>query len=148
MEIFTKSSEQTQEFGKKLAGDLKEGELSNVFCLYGDLGSGKTTFTQGFALGLEIKDRILSPTFVLMREYSLSEPSLNFKRFYHVDLYRFNSEKEVEVLGLEEIWNDPKNIIFIEWPEKIKGILPEKRVDIFFEYVSDEERKIKMEVRE
>jgi tRNA threonylcarbamoyladenosine biosynthesis protein TsaE len=135
MEVITKSAQETAKLGEKLANNLEEGA---VVCLYGELGSGKTVFVQGLAKGLGIKERILSPTFVMIRQYG---------NFYHIDLYRIENEKDIESLGLEEIWSDPKNIVAIEWAEKIKKILPKKRVDIYFEYVEEDRRKIRIETK-
>jgi len=138
--VVTKSAQETQALGEKIGNNLKGGE---ILALYGELGSGKTTFLQGLAKGLGIKERILSPTFIMMRQYPLAinhQPSI--MNFYHIDLYRIENEKDIEGLGLEEIWSDPKNIIAIEWAEKIKKVLPKKRIDIFFEYVEGEERRI------
>ncbi len=140
MAVVTKSAQETQALGEKIGNNLKGGE---ILALYGELGSGKTTFLQGLAKGLGIKERILSPTFIMMRQYPLAinhQPSI--MNFYHIDLYRIENEKDIEGLGLEEIWSDPKNIIAIEWAEKIKKVLPKKRIDIFFEYVEGEERRI------
>ena len=144
MEVITKSPTQTQKLGEKMGRDLALDRLSSrafkprfrprTLCLYGDLGSGKTTFIQGLAKGLGIKKRVISPTFVFMKQY---KPS-----FYHVDLYRINKVGEAKGLGLEEIFNEPKAIIAIEWAEKIKKILPKKKEDIYFDYVSENQRKI------
>ncbi len=136
MEIITKSAQETKNLGKKLAADLKGGEL---LALTGELGSGKTTFAQGLAKGLGIKQRIISPTFIFMRKYDLGS-----KNFYHVDLYRLedNVEREVRNLGIEEIWNNPENMIVIEWAEKIEGMLPKNKMWIEFENLGEDERKI------
>jgi tRNA threonylcarbamoyladenosine biosynthesis protein TsaE len=143
MEIVTKSARETQDLGEKIGLDLKSGGL---ICLYGDLGSGKTTFMQGLALGLGIKKRVLSPTFIIMRQYPLAINHLpSIINLYHVDLYRIKDEKDVESLGLQEIWSDPKNVMAIEWPEKIEKILPEKRTNIYFEYVGENKRKIRID---
>lgn len=130
--MVTKSAQETQKLGEKIGGSLKGGV---VLALYGELGSGKTTFLQGLARGLGIKERILSPTFIMMRQYG---------NFYHVDLYRIEDEREIESLGLKEIWSDSENIVAIEWAEKIKNLLPKKRMDIYFKYLKDEEREIKV----
>lgn len=111
-----------------------------IIALYGELGSGKTTFVQGLAKGLGIKRRIISPTFVIVRSYKLGARS-----FYHIDLYRIENEREIEGLGIEEVMNDPQNIVAIEWAEKIAKLLPKKRADIYFEYLSENKRKIKIE---
>ena len=135
MEIITQNAEQTQKLGEKIGSNLVFDKLRpRILCLYGDLGSGKTTFIQGLAKGLGIKRRVVSPTFVFMKQY---QPS-----FYHVDLYRVNNVKEAKVLGLEELFNDSRAIVAIEWAERIKEILPEKRIDIYFDYVSENQRKI------
>jgi tRNA threonylcarbamoyladenosine biosynthesis protein TsaE len=137
MEVITKSAQETQSLGQKIGLDLK---LGNLLALYGELGSGKTTFIQGLAKGLGIKKRILSPTFVFVRSYPLSPRGT----FYHVDLYRINKVSEAIGLGLEEIFADPKAITVIEWAEKIKPILPKKRTEVFFEYQGENQRRIKI----
>lgn len=141
MEFITKSARETQKLGEKIGNNLKSGGL---ICLYGDLGSGKTTFIQGLAKGLGVKKRVLSPSFILMRQYLKSNTKNQKLDFFHIDLYRIQNEKEAETLGLKELWSDPKNVIAIEWPEKIESILLEKRVNIHFEYVGENERKIKI----
>lgn len=136
MEVITKNARETQSLGEKIGRRLKKGA---VLALSGDLGSGKTTFIQGLARGLGVKKRIISPTFVFMRQYPLVGGA-----FYHVDLYRIERVEEARGLGLEEIFADPKAIVAIEWAEKIDKILPRERTDIFFEYSGEKERKIKI----
>lgn len=138
MEIITKSAEETKSLGKKLAIDLSKNQRGIVIGLIGELGAGKTTFAQGFAKGLGIKNRIISPTFILMRKYG---------DFYHVDLYRLEKDVENEVrnLGLFDIWEKPENIILIEWAEKIENILPKGSIKIEFELLDEFERKIRVE---
>ena len=136
MEVITKSAQETEKLGQKLAGSLKE---DRVVALYGELGSGKTTFVKGLAKGLGIKDRIISPTFVFIRPYTLIA---TLSTLYHVDLYRIEKADEVKGLGLEEIFADKKAIVVIEWAEKIKKILPKRRIDIYFDYLAENERKI------
>jgi tRNA threonylcarbamoyladenosine biosynthesis protein TsaE len=131
--------------GEKIGRDLKPGA---IVALYGELGSGKTTFIQGVLKGLGIQKRVISPTFVFIREYGLPTDLHGYKheltRIYHVDLYRINSLADARGLGLEEIFNDPKAIVAIEWAEKIKKILPKKRIDIHFQYLTNNQRKIKL----
>lgn len=140
----TNSFEETRQLGRNFA---KEISPFQIVALRGDLGSGKTTFVQGFAEGLGITKKIISPTFIIMRTYEVGDKikDLGFKNFYHVDLYRVENERDVEGLGLFEIMNDPENIVVIEWPEKIESSLPKDRKDIFFTYVDDKERKIIIE---
>jgi len=121
-----------------------------VLALSGELGSGKTTFIQGLAEGLGIKQRIISPTFILVRKYHLkgiSEKKDEFDSFYHVDLYRLegNIEKELKNLGVEEILTNPKNIIAIEWGEKAKNVIPKNATWVKFQSIGEETRKIIIE---
>lgn len=132
--FITNTFKETQKLGKTFAKTLKKGD---VICLYGDLGSGKTTFTQGLAKGLGIKNRIISPTFIIVRSHQLK-----IGMFYHIDLYRVESEKDLEGLGIEEIINDKNNIVVVEWAEKLKKYLPQKRVDIKFFHEKEDVRKI------
>lgn len=140
--LITNTFNQTQKLGSQFADKLKNG---GIIALYGDLGSGKTTFVQGLAKGLGIESKIISPTFIIVRKYEISKSLiLNFKSFYHVDLYRIANEKDIESLGLAEIINDPENIIAIEWPEKIEKFLPKKRINLHFQYLGDNKRQIEV----
>lgn len=139
MEIITQGARETQKLGQKLADSLRNG---GIVCLYGELGSGKTTFVQGVARGLGIKNRIISPTFIIVRQYKIIRQDDKRANFYHIDLYRIQSLDDAKALGLEEILADTANIVLIEWPEKIKEILPQKRMEIYFEYLNENERRI------
>ena len=140
----------TNSFGEtqKLGEEFARSHLARLKCpligLYGDLGSGKTTFVQGLAKGLGIKRRIISPTFIIVRSYKLGFKiyDLRFKNFYHIDLYRVEGDKDIEGLGLEEIIENPENIVAIEWAEKMGRFLPRKRIDIRFVYLSERKRRI------
>src|SRR3989338_4024981 len=125
--FITNNFEETQRLGKNFAKNLRAGD---VVALYGDLGSGKTTFVQGLAEGLGIKNRIISPTFIIIRMYAISDKrqATSGKKFYHIDLYRVENEKDIEGLGLEEIINNKNNIVVIEWAEKLKSYLPRQRI--------------------
>lgn len=136
MELITSSEEETQKEAAKLAKKTPKGA---VLALYGDLGAGKTTFAQGFAIGLGIQERIISPTFILIRPYPLKEG-----QFHHIDLYRINEEKEAKGLGIEEILKDPNSITLIEWAQKIESLLPEKTVKIYFERIDENKRRIEI----
>ena len=125
---------------------MKKLEDRNVICLYGELGVGKTTFVQGLAKELGVKKRVTSPTFILIREYKIKNCQIaklpNCKFLYHTDCYRIKSERDVKSIDLSEIWEDKNNLVVIEWAGKIKKILPQKRIDIKFEYISKNKRKI------
>ncbi len=146
--FITKSFEETQKLGIKFARYITTQQLknaaSNIIALYGDLGSGKTTFVQGLAKGLGIKKRIISPTFIIMRKYKLSikDKVLSFKYFYHIDLYRIKGRDDIRGLGLEEILNDSESIVAIEWAEKLGRPLSSNRIDVKFSQLNDLLRKI------
>lgn len=136
MEFITKSALETKSLGKTLSANLVGGE---IFALTGELGSGKTTFVQGFSEGLGISGRIISPTFILMRKYKAGG-----KNFYHVDLYRLEKDigKEAINLGINDIWGRPENIVVIEWAEKIEKMIPQEARWIKFKNLGEKERKI------
>ena len=137
----TSEDEETRMLGQKLAKDLKE---KNFLAFYGNLGSGKTTFIQGLALGLKIKRRIISPTFIIVRSYKTKSKIKNQKSkiFYHIDLYRTQTENDLLSVGLEEISKEKNNIVAVEWAEKMGSLMPKKRIDLHFEYLENNRRKI------
>lgn len=138
MKVITKSAKETQEFGEKLALKYQNG---GILALFGDLGAGKTTFTQGFAEGLGIKDKVISPTFIIMRQYPLPEKKAYFN---HIDLYRLDQINQLEEIGLSEIFADPKNIVLIEWAEKLGNLLPKNATKIKFKQIAEEIRELEL----
>lgn len=139
----TNSFKETQKLGEDFARShlaRLQGETL-IIALYGDLGSGKTTFVQGLAFGLGIKQRIISPTFIIIRNYRIRNYESRIMNFYHIDLYRIESQS-LEGLGIEEIINNKNNIVAIEWAEKLKDFLPLERIDIKFFYEKNSTRKI------
>ncbi len=148
MEVITKSALETKKLGKELANSLIK-KFSNPYftiSLTGDLGCGKTTFVQGFAEFFGIKGRIISPTFVLIRTYSIPRKFKPFSNLYHVDLYRLsgNLDEEVKNIGLLDILGRNGNIALIEWGEKIKNILPSNSLWVEFENLGANLRRIKI----
>ena len=143
IEGVTKSSKETKKAGMVLGQALKREPLSNkafIVALKGDLGSGKTTFIQGLARGLKIKENILSPTFVIQKNFSLVLK--NYKNFYHIDAYRLKNPDELLELGFKELIRNPENLIVIEWADKIKKILPRNIFKIEFINLGKNKRKI------
>src|SRR3989344_3892123 len=137
MEVRTNSPEETQKVAGNLAKTLKKGD---VIALFGDLGAGKTVFVQGLARGFGIKRRILSPTFVFMRSYPFTIDNSPLT-FYHIDLYRGEDIKDFKTLGLNEIFQED-SIVVLEWAEKIKDKLPNKRIDVTIKAIDEKTRKI------
>lgn len=133
--IHTNSAEETMAFGEKLGKMLKQGD---VLALFGDLGAGKTTFTKGLARGMNLTDDIHSPTFTLIHEHPGKIP------LYHVDLYRLNSEAEVEMIGIEE-YIFGNGVTIIEWADRMKSMLPDYRLDIDFKMQGDTKREMTLE---
>jgi tRNA threonylcarbamoyladenosine biosynthesis protein TsaE len=140
MDYLTEKAEETKEVGQTLSQGVKTGKKALIFGLKGDLGAGKTTFIQGFAKGLGIKNKIISPTFVIMNRFSIKKGK--FRNFYHIDCYRIEKAEEMKNLGLEEIIKDKKNVVCIEWPEKIKTVLPKNILTIEFDIWEGDKRKI------
>ena len=136
----TKSSQETRVFAKDLALEVRGGD---VILLRGDLGSGKTTFTQGFAEGLGIKKQITSPTFLIIKTYEVLREDI--KTLYHLDLYRLSSEKEIEEIGILDIFDDLEGVAIIEWGEPLGNLLPMKRIDLRFKYLGEDKREISLE---
>lgn len=128
---------------KRLAGKIvKSLGNNNLICLYGPLGSGKTTFVQGLAKSLGIKKPVISPTFIMVREYQTD----NKKTLIHVDCYKINSSKDFKSVDLKEFWSNPDNLVVIEWADRIKEILPKERVDMKFDYINSEKDKRSIKV--
>lgn len=95
---------------------------AKVIALVGDLGAGKTTFTQGFLKELGVKRRVISPTFLIIRNYDIQ--SAHYKNAFHMDCYRLQKPEELLALGFKEALENPENIVLVEWPELIKKYLP------------------------
>jgi len=145
LKVLTHSSNGTKRFAKVFAKKILarsfEFPLTLIIGLTGDLGSGKTTFIQGFLKGLGVKQRITSPTFVIFKRYEIKNEK--YKNVYHIDCYRLNKPEEILKLDFKEIISNSKNIVLIEWAEKLKKVLPQKINWINFEYgKKSNERKI------
>lgn len=121
----------------ELAQNLESEKFPGmVICLNGELGSGKTVFTKGFASSLGIEETITSPTFNIIKEYQDGEMPL-----YHMDVYRL--EKDIESTGLLDYF-DKDGVVIIEWANLIKDYLPDERLDIYFKVTEEDKRIIKL----
>jgi tRNA threonylcarbamoyladenosine biosynthesis protein TsaE len=129
-ERILKTENDTTQFAKELAPILKKGD---VLALYGELGAGKTFFTQKLCKFLGVKENVSSPSYVLMNEY------MGTCTIRHLDLYRLDAAEEVLELGLYDLYEDA--ITVIEWPEIADGMLPENTIHIYFEFI-DQIRKV------
>ena len=140
--IISKSTAETQKIAADLAKNLKGGD---ILALTGDLGGGKTTFVQGLAKGLGLKKQITSPSFVIIKEYSISnqQSAINnkAKKLIHIDLYRLNKVDKILQKEILEYFK-PENIVVIEWAEKIKDTLPKNTQWLKFDFVDENTRKI------
>ena len=142
-EIISNSPQET----KKIAADLAESlghqplpEHAFIVALEGNLGSGKTTFIQGMAEGFKIKENVLSPTFLILKQFPIS--GKNYINFYHIDAYRLKNPRELLELGFADLIKNPENLIIIEWADKVEKILSKDTLWIRFENLGKNKRKI------
>jgi tRNA threonylcarbamoyladenosine biosynthesis protein TsaE len=140
MKVLSKSAEETGEVARQFVNSLKSGNTATTVGLFGDLGSGKTTFSQALGKHLGITEFMTSPTFTIMKSYAIN--FLNFSTLVHIDAYRLEKAHELEVLGFKDLLKDPKNLIVIEWPERVSDILPADLIKIYFKFISENEREI------
>jgi len=147
-EVISHSPFETKEIGRKFARKIlreKKTKGAKIISLEGELGGGKTTFLKGFAQTLEIKEMIKSPSFVIMKKYKL--PTIkksSYKYFYHIDCFRIKKPKEILSIGWKKEISDSRNIIVVEWGDKIKDLLPKDYKKIRFLYLCENKRKIKI----
>ncbi|PKO11256.1 MAG: tRNA (adenosine(37)-N6)-threonylcarbamoyltransferase complex ATPase subunit type 1 TsaE [Chloroflexi bacterium HGW-Chloroflexi-2] len=133
LEFFSKSGEQTRRLGTRLGSALLVGD---VICLAGDLGSGKTTFTQGIAKGWGSLDVVTSPTFVIVNQYKKPEGTI----LHHMDAYRLENSEDAYNLDIEYMFLS--GVLVIEWPDRIKGALPEGYLWIDLTWVDEFQRRM------
>lgn len=132
MEYISNSLEDTAKFATEYASSIREGD---VIALYGDLGAGKTTFTQSLCRALGYLDKVTSPTFTLLNEYEGSDIHIN-----HFDMYRLNNPSEAIDAGLDEILRAGEGVCIVEWPENLGSLLPKCR-KIFITKLGENQRK-------
>ncbi len=135
MKIVTKNSHETKRVARDIARKVLKFKKTSavVIALEGNLGAGKTTFTQAFAQELGIKEKVLSPTFVLMKVYPLQIANsksqiAKFRYLIHIDCYRIDSPGDLEHLGFKKLLKDKDAIILIEWADRVKKLLPKDTI--------------------
>ena len=143
----TDNAKETQAIAVDLAKRVRGGD---VVALYGELGTGKTTFTQAFAKTLGVKERVQSPTFILMHEHQV-RPARKIptsrrdyaplRVFLHVDAYRGDA-KQFRAIGLEEYLGRPDTVVLIEWADRVEELLPKKRIQVFFKHLKGNRRRL------
>lgn len=147
MKKISKNTKETGEIAKTfidiILKDKKKTKGALVVALSGDLGAGKTAFTQAVAKYLGVKDKIKSPTFVIMKNYELR--ITNYKKLFHIDAYRLKNEKELLHLGWEEIVGNKEHLVFIEWPENVKKVIPPDARFINISHEKNGHRKFNLE---
>ncbi len=114
-----------------------------VVALSGDLGAGKTAFTQTLAKHLGVKNKITSPTFVILKKYPIKK-SKDHKFLFHIDAYRLKSERELLYLGWEELISNQDNLILIEWPEIVESIIPNDAAYVYIAHREDGSRSLEL----
>jgi tRNA threonylcarbamoyladenosine biosynthesis protein TsaE len=136
-EFTTKSAEETIALGRELASSLAPPK---IVVLRGELGAGMTTLVKGIVQGFNAAEEedVTSPTFTLIHEYRGPETTV-----YHIDLYRVDTQRELETLGLNDLINE-NSVLLIEWGEKFARFVRERDVEIAIERVSDDERRLRV----
>jgi len=148
--FLSKNAAQTQRLAEVIAKmilDKNNSKAAKILALKGELGSGKTTFIQGLAKSLGIKEKVTSPSFVLIKKYgdwSLGQgrslvKTGTLKNFYHIDCYRLDNPGELIDLGFKEIISNPENLVAIEWADKIESLIPEGAIWINFKWEGEKE---------
>ena len=138
LEFVSRSPEQTRRIGMRLGALLQAGD---VICLQGNLGAGKTTFTQGIAQGWGSLDSVSSPTFIIVNQYRRADGD----SIFHLDTYRLDSTGEAEQLDLDSYLNE--GTLIIEWPERLGDLIPQENLWINLEHVAEEHRQMNFHAR-
>jgi tRNA threonylcarbamoyladenosine biosynthesis protein TsaE len=136
LEFVSRSPDQTQRLGARLGALLKGGD---VICLEGSLGTGKTCLAQGVGRGWGVSQNLISPTFVLVREYTRPGDGATL---YHVDLYRISDAKEALTLGVDELLGNKRAICIVEWAERSRPLIPEEHLWIRLEFTDPVRRTL------
>jgi tRNA threonylcarbamoyladenosine biosynthesis protein TsaE len=121
---------------------------TNILALRGDLGAGKTTLVSAIAKELGVTESIISPTFIIYRAYDIHKKEaklplgVSFLKLVHIDAYRLTGEEDVKKLRLDELFADPTNLVCIEWPEHVGGLLPSNALQLHLSYINECMREV------
>jgi tRNA threonylcarbamoyladenosine biosynthesis protein TsaE len=144
----TKNTEETSRLAKVFLDEILKHDAPDdgalVVALFGELGAGKTTFVQAVARHLGVKNKVNSPTFLIIKKYAVKNKKYKF--LFHLDAYRLKSENELLRLGWEEIVSDKKHLIFIEWPENVSGIIPRGSKSIHISHDKERQRHFEIDL--
>ena len=147
MKKVSKSLSETEKIAKEFVDFIVQSEgdglSATLVGLHGDLGAGKTTFMKGVVKAFGIMEEVTSPTYVIMKAYDLKHMKKS-GRLVHIDAYRLEDPRELLNLGWKDIMENPENIIFMEWPEKVAGILPDDMKKIHFKHIDENTREIEI----
>ncbi len=142
MEVTCLSLKETNKEAVNFASNvLPDEEHATLVTFSGDLGAGKTAFIKAVAAYFGIQDSVTSPTFVLEKIYTIQN-NKNFSKLVHIDAYRLESSSELSQIGFDEIMNDTKNLVLLEWPEKVSDGIENVHKHITIKEMPDESRKI------
>ena len=143
MKSLSGSLEETNKIAVDFLDTIEPAGHAAVAALQGDLGAGKTAFAQEVGKILGVADNMHSPTFVIEKIYPINWKG--FKNLIHIDAYRLEKEFELLHLGWEELIKEPENLILIEWPENVAGIIPPDAKRIYFKFIDENTREIEYE---
>lgn len=139
--------EDIPEVSKKILNEIvkKSKSKARIVAMSGDLGAGKTTITKEIAKQLGVKNKVISPTFIIMKIYDISKKSeyyKYFKKLVHIDAYRLDSHEELLKIGWSEFEGDNDNLIIIEWPERVSKIIPKNSTKISLTHIDNDSRNL------
>jgi tRNA threonylcarbamoyladenosine biosynthesis protein TsaE len=143
MKYLSKNLAETAKIAEQFIAKINDIQTSKavIVGLFGDLGSGKTTFTQSIGKILGVKEIMTSPTFVIEKRYDLNS-RFGFKKLIHIDAYRLELSKELLNLDFQKDLDNKDNLILIEWPERVGGVLPADLIKVELQFISESEREI------
>ncbi|MDO8495313.1 MAG: tRNA (adenosine(37)-N6)-threonylcarbamoyltransferase complex ATPase subunit type 1 TsaE [bacterium] len=147
MEFVSHGDKETQKLaqilGREIVKSSAQKKKAVVIGLEGELGAGKTTFVKGFAKGLGIKQKVSSPTFVLMKVYNFKTKGEKEPKFlFHFDCYRLKDHRDLTALGAQEFFADARNIVLVEWSDRVEKVLPSRYIKIHIDHLDNKTRKI------